>query len=176
MKKRDFGKNTKGEAAVLYTFENKNGMTMEVTDFGATLYSLCVPDKDGNFYCLFGDYLQKINTDGEYLWQIKYEGEAYKISFIDGDLFFPIRNNYNSTIVTYGENTFESSNADSYFLLKIDKDNGSIKNSFELEADDFVKNGFDPFSKYRDGYAISDEGDLFFMFDINEHVEITNNE
>ena len=25
MKKRDFGKNTKGEAAVLYTFENENG-------------------------------------------------------------------------------------------------------------------------------------------------------
>ena len=133
-----------------------------------------ISDKDGNFYCLFGDYLQKINTDGEYLWQIKYEGEAYKISFIDGDLFFPIRNNYNSTIVTYGENTFESSNADSYFLLKIDKDNGSIKNSFELEADDFVKNGFDPFSKYRDGYAISDEGDLFFMFDINEQYSRIN--
>ncbi len=48
MKKRDFGKNKKGEAAVLYTFENKNGMTMEVTDFGATLYSLCVPDKEEN--------------------------------------------------------------------------------------------------------------------------------
>ena len=48
MKKRDFGENTKGKAAVLYTFENKNGMIMEVTDFGATLYSLCVPDKEGN--------------------------------------------------------------------------------------------------------------------------------
>lgn len=42
MKTRNFGN------ATLYTFENKNGMIMEVTDFGATLYSLIVPDKDGN--------------------------------------------------------------------------------------------------------------------------------
>ena len=42
MKTRNFGK------ATLYTFENKNGMVMEVTDFGATLYALIVPDKDGN--------------------------------------------------------------------------------------------------------------------------------
>ncbi len=42
MKTRSFGN------ATMYTFENKNGMIMEVTDFGATLYSLIVPDKDGN--------------------------------------------------------------------------------------------------------------------------------
>jgi len=42
MKTRAFGE------ATLYTFENKNGMVMEVTDFGATLYSLLVPDKEGN--------------------------------------------------------------------------------------------------------------------------------
>ncbi len=48
MKTRSFGKNTKGEASVLYTFENANGMVMEVTDFGATLFSLLVPDKEGN--------------------------------------------------------------------------------------------------------------------------------
>ena len=48
VKQRSFGKNSKGEAATLYTFENKNGVVMEVTDFGATLYSLLVPDKEGN--------------------------------------------------------------------------------------------------------------------------------
>lgn len=42
MKTRSFGN------ATMYTFENKNGMVMEVTDFGATLYSLIVPDKDEN--------------------------------------------------------------------------------------------------------------------------------
>lgn len=42
MKTRSFGN------ATMYSFENKNGMIMEVTDFGATLYALIVPDKDGN--------------------------------------------------------------------------------------------------------------------------------
>ena len=36
MKIRDFGKNKKGEAATLYMFENKNGMEMQVSDFGGT--------------------------------------------------------------------------------------------------------------------------------------------
>lgn len=48
MKARSFGKGKNGEEATLYTIENKNGMVMEVTDFGATLYALLVPDKDGN--------------------------------------------------------------------------------------------------------------------------------
>ena len=48
MQTRSFGKSKKGEETTLYTFTNKNGMTMEVTDFGATLYALMVPDKDGN--------------------------------------------------------------------------------------------------------------------------------
>ncbi len=42
MKTRAFGE------ATLYSFENKNGMVMEVTDFGATLYALMVPDQDKN--------------------------------------------------------------------------------------------------------------------------------
>lgn len=50
MKKRSFGLNKKGEETTLYTFENTNGMVMEVTDFGATLYALEVPAKDGKKY------------------------------------------------------------------------------------------------------------------------------
>lgn len=48
MKTREFGVDSKGEKATLYTFENANGMVMEVSDFGATLYSLLVPDQEGN--------------------------------------------------------------------------------------------------------------------------------
>ena len=46
MKQRSFGKNSNGEAATLYTFENKNGVVMDVSDFGGTLYSLLVPEKE----------------------------------------------------------------------------------------------------------------------------------
>ena len=47
MKLRYFGKNKKGEPSVLYMFENKYGMEMQVSDFGATLYAVLVPDKNG---------------------------------------------------------------------------------------------------------------------------------
>ena len=42
MEQRNFGE------ATLYTLKNKAGMVMEVSDFGATLYSLLVPDREGN--------------------------------------------------------------------------------------------------------------------------------
>lgn len=43
----DFGKLQDGREAKLYTIANSNGMSIEVTDFGATLVGAVVPDKDG---------------------------------------------------------------------------------------------------------------------------------
>ena len=64
MKQRSFGKNTRGEAATLYTFENKNGMVMEVSDFGATLFSLLVPDKNGELVDVVLGYDDPIGYEG----------------------------------------------------------------------------------------------------------------
>ena len=64
MQTRDFGVNTKGEKATLYSFQNANGMVMEVTDFGATLYSLLVPDKDGNLCDVVLGYDDPIGYEG----------------------------------------------------------------------------------------------------------------
>lgn len=44
--KRDFG--VEGQQATLYTLENSKGMKAEVTDFGAILVNLYVPDAKGN--------------------------------------------------------------------------------------------------------------------------------
>ena len=46
MKIIEFGENKKGESATLYCFENSNGVEMYVSDFGATLQKLLVPDKN----------------------------------------------------------------------------------------------------------------------------------
>lgn len=64
MKQRPFGKNTKGEAATLYTFENSSGMVIEVTDFGATLYSLLVPDGKGGRIDVVLGYDDPIGYEG----------------------------------------------------------------------------------------------------------------
>lgn len=64
MKQRAFGKNSKGEAATLYTFENKNGMVMEVTDFGATLHTLLVPDENNNLIDVVLGYDDPMGHEG----------------------------------------------------------------------------------------------------------------
>ena len=45
--KRNFGKDSQGREVTLYTLENQNGMKAEVTDLGAILVNLYVPDKNG---------------------------------------------------------------------------------------------------------------------------------
>jgi aldose 1-epimerase len=49
MQKRDFGKTEDGQQIDLYTLTNKNGMEVAITNFGGTVVSLKVPDKDGKF-------------------------------------------------------------------------------------------------------------------------------
>lgn len=48
MEQRAFGTSRRGDDASLYTCTNKNGMMIGVTDFGATLHAVLVPDRDGN--------------------------------------------------------------------------------------------------------------------------------
>ena len=45
--KTDFGVTRDGRKASLYTIINKNGMEAVVSDFGAILVKLIVPNKDG---------------------------------------------------------------------------------------------------------------------------------
>ena len=42
-----FGVNQRGEKASLYTLENKKHTVIKVSDHGATLVSVLIPDKDG---------------------------------------------------------------------------------------------------------------------------------
>lgn len=44
----DFGMTSRGEKASLYTLKNQNGMEIAVSDYGAVLVKVLVPDRDGN--------------------------------------------------------------------------------------------------------------------------------
>lgn len=49
IKKKSFGKIEKtGENATLYTITNKNGASVSLSSFGATITSIKIPDKEGN--------------------------------------------------------------------------------------------------------------------------------
>ncbi|KAI4451847.1 hypothetical protein C823_006407 [Eubacterium plexicaudatum ASF492] len=45
MNMESFGTGRHGEAVSVYTLENKTGAKVRVTDYGATLVSIMVPDK-----------------------------------------------------------------------------------------------------------------------------------
>lgn len=46
--KKSFGKSPEGKDVFLYELSNENGMSVSVTDFGAILVRVMVPDKDKN--------------------------------------------------------------------------------------------------------------------------------
>jgi len=46
---KHFGTLPDGRETKLYTLKNKNGMTAEISDFGATLVALSAPDREDNF-------------------------------------------------------------------------------------------------------------------------------
>ena len=48
MQKEKFGVSKDGKEVSLYTLENSRGMKAVVTDFGAILVRLIVPDAEGN--------------------------------------------------------------------------------------------------------------------------------
>jgi aldose 1-epimerase len=52
-----------GKATALYTLKNKNGLVAQVTNYGAIIVGLFVPDKDGKF----ADIVQGYDTIAEYI-------------------------------------------------------------------------------------------------------------
>jgi aldose 1-epimerase len=69
VQKEKFGETPEGEIVNLYTIKNSNGVELKVSEFGATLVSLKVPDKNGNFadIILGYDNLEGYINDASYL-------------------------------------------------------------------------------------------------------------
>ena len=63
MEKRVFGKVADGTEYSIWSFTNKNNMTMTLTDLGATIVNVFVPDKDG----VVRDMVLGYDTPQEYL-------------------------------------------------------------------------------------------------------------
>lgn len=49
IKEEAFKSTFKGKTTALYTLKNKNGLVTQITNFGAKIVSIYVPDRDGNF-------------------------------------------------------------------------------------------------------------------------------
>jgi len=49
VKKESFGKTAEGQNVDIYTLTNKNGMTVKIINYGATVVSLTAPDRNGKY-------------------------------------------------------------------------------------------------------------------------------
>jgi aldose 1-epimerase len=98
--KRSFGKLNNGKEVYMYTLKNKNGMTADITNYGATVVSLFAPDKNGKFadVILGYDSLQSYENGTSYFGAIvgRYgnrigkgkftlEGKSYQLTINNGE-------------------------------------------------------------------------------------------
>lgn len=70
MKESSFEAIHEGKATGLYTLENRNGMTVQVTNYGAIIVSIFVPDRQGVFDDVVQGYdniIDYINGNGPYM-------------------------------------------------------------------------------------------------------------
>ncbi|MDY3250329.1 MAG: aldose epimerase family protein [Candidatus Choladocola sp.] len=139
MEKRYFGKLKDGSDTYLYSFTNKNKVTMEVTDLGATLVNLVVPDREGRLtdvvlgYEEAQDYLDNtcffgavIGRSGNRIGKARFEinGRTYRLAVNDNE------NNLHSGPNGYSfrkwtvEKTDEETNSIRFCLNSPDGDQG----------------------------------------------------
>ncbi len=66
---REFGKTADGRTVHLYRLTNKTGAWVQVLDYGCTLHSICVPDKNGTLtdVCLGYDTVAEYEANDGYL-------------------------------------------------------------------------------------------------------------
>lgn len=70
MEKKEFGRTPDGKQADLYVLTNKNGMEVEITNYGGIVVSLKVPDRQGKL----GDVVLGYDTLDEYVADKSYFG------------------------------------------------------------------------------------------------------
>jgi aldose 1-epimerase len=100
IKKQVFGQRAEGRSSYLYTMTSAGGMQVSITDYGATLVSLVVPDRNGKpadvvlgydtvedyiagkyyFGCIVGRYANRIAGGG-----FRLNGTEYRLAANDGD-------------------------------------------------------------------------------------------
>lgn len=66
---KEFGRTADGQTVSIYRITNASGAYVEVLDYGCTLHSICVPDKDGNLVdvCLGYDTVAEYEAHDGYL-------------------------------------------------------------------------------------------------------------
>lgn len=162
--KKSFGKtkdNTgKSHDITLYSIRNNNGITAEVTDFGAILVNLLVPDKNGNVadVVLGYDSVTGYLTNGDFFGAVigpsanridnasfEIDGVKYQLAVNDGT-----NNLHSDKDKGYHKRIWKTETQDNTVTFSLDDDDGSM--------------GFPGNKKVQISYTLTDDNELKLQY------------
>ncbi len=169
----DFETEIDGKSTLLFTMKNKNGMVVTLTNYGAKIVSIYVPDKKGDF----ADVLLGFNTIEDYMKNGASHGAVVgpfanriaNASFtIDGETYQLPVNNGNACL---------HSGPDSWYRKVWDYQSEGNSTTFSLKSVD-GEFGFPGNKTVKATYTLTDENELRIDYEITTdkacHVNITN--
>lgn len=171
--KADFESVINGKTTRLFTMENENGMIVTLTNYGAKIVSIYVPDKNGNFddvmlgFKSIGDYEQYGASHGAVVGP--FANRIANASFtIDGETYhFPVNN---------GAACLHSG-PDSWYRKVWDYEKEGNSTTFSLESAD-GEFGFPGNKTVKTIYTLTDDNELKIDYEITTdkacHFNITN--
>jgi aldose 1-epimerase len=173
---KNFGKTKDNKDVTLYSITNSNGVTAEVTDFGAILVNLLVPDKNGNKadVVLGYDSVEGYFSNGDFFGAVI----GPSANRVDNATFSVDGVEYHIA-VNDGTNNLHSDKDNGYHkrLWKAQIDESANKVTFSLEDNDGSM-GFPGNKKVQISYSLSEDNGLklhyYVTSDKNTLINMTN--
>ena len=163
MEKREFGKTADGREADLYILKNEKGMVLKVTDLGAAIVSLQVPDREGKLR----DVVLGYDTPQEYLDNTCYFGAVIgrngnridKARFSIGGKTYQMAVNDNENNLHSGPDGFDRR---IWTLKETDDQKGQL--TFALDSPDGDQ-GFPGNFRVQVTYTLTEEGGVRLTYE-----------
>lgn len=171
--KADFERVVDGKPTSLFTMKNENGMVVTLTNYGAKIVSIYVPDKNGDF----ADVMLGFNSLEKYLeW-----GASH------GAVVGPFANRIANAQFTIGEETYQlpvnngeaclHSGPDSWYRKVWDYEQNGNSTVFTLESPD-GEFGFPGNKKVKVTYTLTENNELKIDYEVTTdkatHINLTN--
>ena len=190
MEQKFYGKMSDGEEVSLFTLKNKNGMSVTVSDLGATVHNIIVPDKNGNStdvitgYATLPEYEKNpsffgaaIGRNGNRIKDASFtlNGKTYTLSKNDhGNNLHSGPEIFASRKWNYETENDESSESVTFFIQSPDGDQG-FPGNLDVEVTYTLTDENELMIQY---YGLSDEDTVFNMtnhsyFNLNGHASGT---
>lgn len=159
--KSDFEGVIDGKTTRMFTMENKNGMVVTLTNYGAKIISIYAPDKNGNF----ADVVLGFNSLSDY--------QQYGASH--GAVVGPFANRIANAQFTIGDTTYQlpvnngeaclHSGPDSWYRKVWDYEKNGNVTTFMLESPD-GEFGFPGNKKAKVTYTLTDDNELKIDYEV----------